>query len=909
MPTQHLSHPSHQPVFVGREAEMEQLGAALDDACAGRGSVVLLLGEPGVGKTRAAEELGSRAAQRNAQVLWGRCYEGGGAPAFWPWIQIIRAYLRAREPGVSLGELQLETEELARLVPEIGGKMPFGRPDSTVDDEQARFRLFESATAFFVRAARSRPLVLILDDLHWADPPSLLLLQFLAYELRNNPILVVGTYRDVEIGRDHALTKTVAELSRLRVGLPIFLGGLEEVDIARFIEQNTGQVPSAALLELIVAGTAGNPFFVMELTQLLTRSSGVEHLPALHAIPQTVRGAIRQRLNRLSTECNRILNTAAVMGREFTLARLLRLGDPPQDILLMALDEAISAHLIGLHADTAGRYRFVHALVRETLYDELPTLERVRLHLEIGAMLEALYAANLDAHLDELSHHFGQAAPLAGHEKAIDYTMRAAERNMRLLAYEEASRNYERALQLLALGEREAPIQRCELLLALGQAQTRSGETAQARGTFDRAAETARQMNSAAHLARSALGFAGEVVTPGVADPHVIALLAEALAALGEIDSLLRVRLLGRLAMEYRYAPQEERREQLSREAVAVARRLNDRSTLVFALNARHFAILGPDTLEQRTAISLELAQLAQETEDWELVLQSLPWRLADLLDLGHVRAADDAIETAARLAEELRRPLYRWYVGVFRALRALMRGQFVEAERLARDAHALGVWVQRGAADVYFAAQLFMLRREQGRIQEVEQPLLDVVAQYPAMPVIRCMLSVVYWQSGRSAEAQAELTRLCAQGAAIMPRDQLWLGAMTALAEVASGLADRACAGILYDLLLPYAERNVVVGVPICFGAAATYLGCLAATLERWPEAAHHFEQALAMNARLGTRPYLAHTQYHYAAMLLRRGPRHRSRECRRILGAGPRDRRRTGNVASGRADRAAAG
>lgn len=859
--------------FVGRRAELDQLYAAWEAVCTGRGGIVLLAGEPGIGKTRIAEELAAHALEHGAGVLWGRCYEGGGAPAFWPWIQILRTYLRAFGSASLAHEMLFTTAELARLVPEFGVIVPPGAASSPFDDEEARFRLFDSVTTFFIHAAQAQPMLLLLDDLHWADQPSLLLLQFMAQALQSSPILIVGAYRDVEIGRDHALAKTVAELSRLRACLSIYLDGLPPHDVAHFIDQYIGHAPSAGLVDLVAAGSAGNPFFVMELTHLLARS-GVEYTPSL-TVPPNVRTVIRQRLNRLSSVCNRVLDAAAVFGREFTLPGLIRLDLSTREPVLAALDEAINTRLIMVHPGNPGRFRFVHALVRETLYDEMPSLERMRLHLKIGAMLEDFYSSSDDTHLDELSYHFAQAAPLSGHEKATEYCVRAGERNMRLLAYEAACADFERALQLLLLAEQAEPAQRCGLLLALGQAQTRSGETAKAQATFADAAVIARQMNRPEYLARAALGFAGEVVTPGLANQRVMTLLTEALAVLGDSDSDLRVHLLGRLAMEYRYAPFEGLREQLSREAVAVARRLARHTTLVFALNARHFAILGPDTLEQRTAISLELAQLAQATGDQELALQSLPWRLADLLDLGHIHAADDEIATAARLADELGRPLYRWYTGVFRALRALMNGQFAAAEQLANDAHTLGRWVQPGAAGVYYSAQMYMLRREQGRIQEVEQPLLDIMAQYPAMPVIPCMLSVVYWQVGRSTEAYALLVRLCADRAAAIPKDQLWLGALAALAEVASGLSDHTCAATLYELLLPYADRNVVVGVPICFGAAAAYLGCLAAALQRWPEASHHFHAALAMNERLGNRPHLARTQYCYAAMLLEQGNR----------------------------------
>jgi DNA-binding NarL/FixJ family response regulator len=866
-----------QPIFVGRELEMGLLSAALDNVCAGRGGVALLVGEPGIGKTRTAEELSAQAAQRKAQVLWGRCYEGEGAPAFWPWIQIMRAYVRNRDLNTLLTEMQAGAADIARLVPEMQERLPNLHLAPALDDEQARFRLFDSVVTFLTRAAQTQPLVLVLDDLHWADTPSLLLLQFLAHELRHSAILVVGTYRDVEVDRDHPLAKTVAELGRLQVGLHISLTGLEAHDVATFIELTSGQSPAASLLTAVVTETAGNPFFISALVHLLARA-GAAKLSAgevawSRAIPQTVRGAIRQRLDRLSAACNNVLNAAAVMGRDFSLTILLRLGNFNQDMLLATLDEAMKAHLITTLPEIAGRYRFVHALVRETLYDELPTVEQVRLHRQVGMTLETLHPADLEERLAELAHHFSQAAAGGEVNKAIDYTVRAAERNMRLLAYEEAARHYERALYLLALQEREDPSQRCDLQLALGQAQIRSGETAQAKETFERAAEIARRFRAAPYLARAALGFASGVVTPGVVDERVIALLTEALAALGDADSALRARLLGRLAMEYRFSSFRERREVLSREAVEIARRLDDRATLVFTLNARHYAILAPDTLEQRMAVSIELAQLAEETSDGELALQSLPWRLADLLDLGHVQAADETIERSARLAEELRQPLYLWYISVFGALRALMKGQFVEGERLAHVAHTLGQRVQPEAADVYFGAQLFMARWELGRLAELEQTFTDLTERYPAMPVLRCMLILIYWHAGRTADAQAELTRFCANNAVALPWDQLWLGSVTALAEVAILLANHACATILYDLLLPYARRNVMVGVPNCFGSAAAYLGGLAAMLGRWEAAAQHFDDALTMNAKLGIRPFLARAQYRYAAMLLQHG------------------------------------
>lgn len=860
---------------------MAWLHSALEDACAGRGGVVMLAGEPGIGKTRAAEELDRWATQAHAHVLWGRCYEGRSAPAFWPWVQIIRAYLRSHDLTTLLTEMPSDAAYLSRLVPELGARLPRMHSSPPPDDEQARFYLFNSVTTLLLRAAQAQPLVLVLDDLQWADTPSLLLLQFLGNELRLAPLLVLGMYREGEVGRDHPLVKTLAELSRLRVVRLITLSGLGSADVAHFMQATTGQTPVATLLTTILNETGGNPFFMNEVAHLLAHEDEQEAHAMRTNLPSTVRSAIRQRLNRLSPHCNLLLNQAAVIGREFSLTRLARLGNLVQDLLLTGLDEAIHAQLIhplSSITGVAGRYRFIHDLVRETLYAELPIVERLRLHQQVGEMLEQLHAADPDVHLAELSYHFRQAAPLGALSKAIDYTVRAAERSLQALAYEEASRYYEQALDLLAMSEEMDPAQSADLLLALGQAQTRSGESTRSRATFERAIIVARQSQDVSSLARAALGFAGEIVRPGISDDQTIALLTEALTALGEAENALRVRLIARLAMEYRYTPARARGEELSRAAVDIARRLNDRglnrdeerAVLVFALNARHFAILAPDTLEERMAISLELAQLAQVRGDRELLLQSLPWRVADLLALGYVQAADEAIEQAGQMASALRQPLYLWYVNVFRSLRAHMQGKLVEAESLAEAAYALGQRVQPDGADVYWGAQRLMVRWDQGRLAELEAAFTDLASRFPAMPVLRCLRGLVLWHAGRADDAASELAYLCANQAAALPWDQLWLGSISTLAELAIVLADPTHAGLLYDLLLPYSNRSVMMGVPNCLGAAATYLGGLAALLGRWEVAAQHYEEGLALNARLGIRPFFVRTQVRYAVMLL---------------------------------------
>lgn len=883
--------PDSPTPFVGRTTEMQHLRAALANACAGQGGVTLLAGEPGIGKTRLAEEAAGQASQHGMQVLWGRCYEGGSAPAFWPWVQILRTFLRTHDVTTLLADSPDDAANLARLAPELGARL------STVaalpsNEEQARFYLFNSVTTLLLRAAQTQPLLLILDDLQWADMPSLLLLQFLANEVHQSTLLVVGAYREGEVGRDHPLQKTLDAMSRLRGVRVIPLRGLTTTAVASFLQGTTGQPPATSLVATALAETGGNPFFLTEIVHHLRQQDEADGPTQPIKLLPTVRGAIRQRLNRLSPACNWLLTVAAVIGREFTLTRLVRLGDPgalpnttlAQDRLLTALDEALQAQLIqpfSANGAVAGRYRFNHDLVRETIYTELPTAERLRLHQQVGALLEQLHVADPDVHLAELAYHFWQAAPLGAVPKALTYTVRAAERSLRALAYEEAERAYEQALTLLTMQETVDPTQHVDLLLALGHVQTRSGESAQARQTFERAAVLANQSGNASQLAHAALGFAGDVVRPGVTDEQVINRLAEALAPLGANAPPLRVRLLARLAMEYRYSAERTRGEILSRTALEAARRLEaatlqaeeGRAAVVYALNARHFAILAPDTLEERMAISLELVELAAARGDRELLLQSLPWRVADLLTVGHLQAADAAIAQACALATELRQPLYRWYAQVFRALRSLMLGDWAEGERLAEAAYQIGQRVQPGGAAVYLAAQQFMARWEQGRLAEMEPVFADLAARFPAMPVLRCFRALACWHAGDQVAAQSELTQLCANRAAALTWDQLWLGGVATLAELTILLQERTQAALLYELLLPYAERNVMVGVPNCLGAVASYLGGLAALLGRREDAIDHFAKGVALNQQLGIRPFLARTQVRYAALLLQNG------------------------------------
>jgi class 3 adenylate cyclase len=866
-------------VFVGREKEMDELRAGLEEALSGRGRLLMLVGEPGIGKTRTSEELATYAGLRRAQVLWGRCYEGEGAPAYWPWVQIIRSYVHDRDPDELKSQMGPGAADIAQVVSEVSERLPGLPSPPDLEPEQARFRLFDSITAFLRNASSHEPLVLVLDDLHWADKPSLLLLQFLAREMRGARLLVLGTYRDIELGRQHPLAQTLGELNREGLSQRILLRGLTDRDVARFIELTAGAAPPAPLVEAVYRETEGNPFFVNEVVRLLVSDGRLERPEDVKSwsvtVPQSVREVVGRRLDRLSDDCNSVLAIASVIGREFQLEALERLSEVKGDRLLEVLEEAVASKVAVEVPRLAGRYTFGHALIRETLYEELSTTRRLRLHRQVAEALEDLYGADPEPHLAELAYHFAEAANAGGDpEKAIDYSVRAGARAAQQRAYEDAIAHYERALQTLestgAGADRTAG-----LLLELGEARWATGEFLEARATLLKAAEIAKEADLPNVMAEAALGYQGRVVAfnAGVVDEVAISLFEHALARLGDSDDPLRARVLAGLASALAFSAPMERRESLCQEAVEIARRHGDQLVLAAVLLDRHWALWSPDNLEERLEMTAEMQRLAAATGSKGITLAGA-WLLWDLLEQGEMRAWDEESVALAAAAEESRQPYYLWIAEIGRAGRHHMLGEFEEAERVSQRALAVGQEAQNRNAVQIFGAQMGLVRREQGRLAEMEPAVTGIATQVSGIPAWRCGLAWLYAELGRQEEARAAFESFAKDGFAALPRDMAWLLGTVLLADVCVKLDDRERAAVLYDSLLPFADRCASFA-SIFVGPVSRFLGMLATTLERWPEAEAHFQRALAMCERMGTRPWEAWTQHGYAEMLLARGER----------------------------------
>lgn len=880
-------------VFVGRRRELDELLSGLRDALAGQGRLFLIGGHPGIGKSRLADELAASNRSHGARVVWGRCWEAGGAPAYWPWVQAMRGYLRDVDPEILRAQLGPGAPFVAQLIPEIRERVRDLPEPPSLDPETARFRLFDATATFLTRAASGQPLIVILDDLHASDTPSLLLLQFVADAVQDARILTVGAYRDTELGPGHPLLVTLAELSRKPVTRTILLQGLAEPDVTRFIELTTGFTPPAPLVKAIHRQTEGNPLFVGEVVRLLAREGRLEQAAETQTwrlnVPVGLRQVIARRLAHLSAECNRVLILASVLGREFTLDALEQISAVRGDQLLGILDEAASARVVTDVPGAPNRLRFAHALIRDALYDDLTPTRRVRLHRQIGELLETLYAANPEPHLAELAHHFYEAIPSAGVSKAIAYAQAAGDRAVRLLAYEEAVRLYQMAVQAIEMAPSVEPAARCELLLALADARMRAGDMSAAKRTYLTAAEIAGTHRLSEHLARAALGYGGRFVWERAAsDTYVIPLLEKALAALGEGDRVLRARLLARLAGALRDQPAREPRASLSAQAVEMARRLGDPATLAYTLDGRFAAIWYPENTDERLAIASELVRAADEAGDKERALQGHHYRLMALLEAGDLSGVYDALEVKRALAEELRQPAQQWYVATVLIMLALFEGRFAEAEtELIPHALRLGQRAQSWDAVVAFRLQMFTLRKEQGRLDELEATMTRSVAEYPSYPMFRCMLANFYSGLGRAAEARNIFEGLATDDFGHLPQDNEWLFSVNLLTEVAHFLNDVPRTAALYQRILPFAKLNVVAPAEVIHGSASRGLGLLAAASSRWEEAVRHFEDALATNAALGAHPWVARTRHDYAQALLARGGSGGREQARHLLSA----------------------
>jgi predicted ATPase len=582
--------------LVGRERELQELESGLREASGGQGRLFLIAGEPGIGKTSLAEAVAERGSDQGMLPLWGRAWESAGAPAYWPWTQLLRTLVASRETSLLEAEIGASGQWLVQVLPELGERLPGLGTVRSSSSETARFALFDAVATFLRDAAETDPLVIVLDDLHAADPGSLLMLEFVARTVIAAPILLIATFQEAAARQRPDVERLIGALAR--ESRKLVLKGVGEKEIGAIVEHRSGRAWPPELLDALYEATEGNPFFTAEVVRLLSGDGSPGTLVDDHGrvrfpLPDSVRETVRRRFEALGPETVEALEVAAVIGREFRIATV-DLAISTKTPLIDLIDEAASAGLVTEVPGSIGRFRFTHNLIRESLYADLGTARRVKLHRLVAEAIEENYGETADR-FAELAHHFAEASPGGDATKALDYAVRAGDEAMRLYAYEQAAQLYQLAIEMGDVLGPDAK-RKAGLMLALGQAQAHADHRG-ARETLIAAGEAALAADEPGLLAEAALSMRAWPLGAGVLDDQPGALLSEALERLDPGDTPLRARLLARLGASLYYWPgTEERREALGEEAVTMARRLGDPETLAHVLANAQIATWGPSS-------------------------------------------------------------------------------------------------------------------------------------------------------------------------------------------------------------------------------------------------------------------------------------------------------------------------
>ena len=880
---------SHGGAFLGREQELDRLMSIATKADVHR-DLVLVAGEPGVGKTRLCSEFAQRAAGEDVLVLYGHSAEENLVP-LQPFMESISHFLAYVDDEAFWARLRNDpaATELAPFVPELARAIPSGDAAPVEDVDTGRFRLFDSVRHLLDLISVQWPLVLLFDDIHWADRQSLLLLKYIARADERGRMVVVGTYRPSDIVAGSAFARTLPDFRRMKHCEEMRIEGLREGDVRTLVHEWAGSDPAGELVRSIHRDTQGNPFFIREVLRHLLATGALRETGGRVSsnvgldeagVPDGVRKTIERRLAHLGEQANEVLSVGSVIGREFDLRTMRRVSSLPTDALLEALDEATAAKII---AEVPGRepaYRFEHALTRETLYSRIPGGTKVRLHSAIGDAIEQIYAADLGSHITEIADHLLLSAGAAELDRTADYAMRAGMFTLTRLAFEDAASFLKRGLMLLDERKPSHLLRRCDFLLALAEAERRAGEGSEARVSFEAAAELAKELGSGERLAVAALGcgavgFGAMWFGEGRSDEGLVRLLTEARDALPRGNSRLRARLLTRAAQELFWSPKRDQAAALSNEAIEITRRIGDPAELASALLG-HFSVrVGPTHIDERAALGDEALRLAQEAGDGDLALRVRAFLAIVHAERGDRDALDAEIAEYLRIAGDLRQAHHLWYANVLQAVQAMLDGRFDETDRLAKNAVELGKrGDDRNNALLFYGGQILTLRMLQGRGGEFEASMKGFEDEYPSLPVWRAALAHHFSEADREEDARRAFDSLAVDGFAAVSEDAFGMNSLGSLSLVCAYLQDAQAARHLYDRLKPYDGRYVWIPPALgSLGPVSFHLGLLCAVMRREEEAFAHLEDALEHSARMRDRPWHVMAQFAFAiALLLRR-------------------------------------
>lgn len=858
-----------KPRFVGRRAELTRLRELLHESHEGSGRLVTVAGEAGIGKTRLVAEIADIATEHGFNVLWSQMIEDPVAPPYTAWLLGLRGYLQQVDDDTLRAELGSGAAFVADILPELGDRLHLAPNSQATESEgAARFQLYDSVSRLLLAAAKRQPIMLLFDNLHLADQSSLSLLEYFARQLTGSAALVIAAYRSGERAAHGPFEKTLATLNGIANSEQVELAGLTRDEVGELLRFALGKA-TPNLIDTVYERGDGNPLFTCQVATNLSRQpdgSGQASTDGALAIPNSLGEVISARLAMAPPKVLDALRDAAVLGRDFEIPLLSHVSgidaDGTSRLLEKATDYALVVYL------GPGRYRFVHALFRETLYSQHTSEQRSHLHRMAANCLSQSYGNTADPPVAQLAYHWFEASRGGFDPEAITWCYRAAKAAMAKRAYGEAVVQIEHALALVELDNNEDPALRFELLSTLGAAQYQAGQHGLSNLTWLRAAILAREQGWATRLANAVLQWQYIRATTGLSHGSAVSLHDAALEMLPSNSDALHTRVLASKALAYRYRDQHELAYATLDEALRLARNIGD-PEVIFDCLIKAFYLFAPayDAPTRLTMLE-EAVTLASYTGREENRLLASAALFFPLSSLGRFDDMRERLDELAEKADAARHNFWRQLVAGFRVEIAMLEGRWGEALKVAQRSLEQGALEGATGVEGRFGFQVFTIYRALGTLDAIA-PLLSRLASAEGetrtwLPGL-CLLYCELRQKPEAVDALEQLGDI----RALVP-DDLNETTLVYLTDACAWLGDRKRCRQLYDLLKPYRGYNLTLLGTIAHGAASGYLAKLARVLHRDIHARELFEEALALNASMGARPILAGTRTDYAELLL---------------------------------------